>query len=39
MDMDDSVGIVGVGCGIGRGGQRKKNWDSSNRITLKMTKK
>ena len=27
---------VGVGCGMGEGGQRGKNWYNSNRIMIKM---
>ena len=30
---------VGVGNGIGRGGQRGKNWDNYNRVTIKQKKK
>ena len=27
---------LGGGCGMGGGGQRRKNWDNCNRITIKM---
>ena len=27
---------VGMGGGMGGGGQRRKNWDNCNRITIKM---
>ena len=41
MDMDNSVGID---CrsrdGLGRGGQKRENWDNCNRMTIvKMIKK
>ena len=36
MDMDNSVGIdCGVGCELGRGRKREKNWDNYNRIIIK----
>ena len=43
MDMDNGVdnGVeiwtVGVGVALGRRGQRGKNWDNCNRITIKNT--
>ena len=39
--MDNSVGELAVGTwiGMGRGGQRGKNWDNSNRITTKNDQK
>ena len=37
MDMHSSVGIdMGIRGGMGRVGQKWKNWDSYNRITIKM---
>ena len=34
--MDNGVGFtVGVGGGLGRGGQRGKKWDNCNRIPIK----
>ena len=30
--MNKGVGIVRAGGGVGRGGQRRKNWDNCNRI-------
>ena len=36
MDMDNSVEIdCRSGVWMGRGGQRGKNWDNSNRVTIK----
>ena len=35
MVVDNSVGIVGVGDGLGGGGQSGKYWDNCNRITIK----
>ena len=35
MDMDKSGDCRGPGEGMGGGGQRGKNWDNCNRITIK----
>ena len=36
MEMANGVGLtVGARCGLGEGGQKSKNWDNCNKITIK----
>ena len=35
-DMDNGGGLTGSGGGLGGGGQRGKNWDNCNIVTIKI---